>query len=269
MITQTRNTQTRNTQARNTQARNTRTGNLRRANRGAAAAAAVGVGVGIAYWTGFGSTSQLFGSFPYRGETDEPVVALTFDDGPNEPYTSRLLDTLDSRGVRGTFFQVGRCAERFPAATRRVVETGHVLGNHSFNHSFAQYLREPDQRLEIERAQDVLHRISGSAPALYRPPWLCHWPRVLGGVSARGLQVVSGTFGHPLEIFQPPAQRMADHAATITRPGSIIIFHDGREARGGRRNQSVAAIGPLVDQLRDRGYSFATVDELLGVPAYG
>ncbi|HEY5820973.1 MAG TPA: polysaccharide deacetylase family protein [Propionibacteriaceae bacterium] len=240
----------------------------RRLNRGGAAAAAIGLGVGVGYWTGFGSTSQLFGTFPYRGETDERVVALTFDDGPNEPYTSRLLDTLDSRGVRGTFFQVGRCAERFPSATRRVVETGHVLGNHSFSHSFTRYLREPDQRREIERAQDVLHRVSGLVPALYRPPWLCHWPWVLGSVHAQGLQVVSGTFGHPLEVFQPAAQRMADRAAAVTRPGSVLIFHDGREARGGLRDQSVAAIGPLIDQLTDRGYRFATVDELFGVPAY-
>ena len=221
-----------------------------------------------AYWTAFRPRSQVFGSFPYRGATTEKVVALTFDDGPNEPYTSRLLDVLADREVLATFFQVGRCAQRFPSTTRRVVEAGHVLGNHGYRHAFTGFLREPDQRKEIARAQDVLHVVAGVAPALYRPPWLCHWPWVLRSIRDQGLQPVSGTFGHPLEVLQPPPDRMAAYAARVTRPGSILIFHDGREARGGDRERTVAAIGPLIDQLRADGYAFTTVDRLLGVPAY-
>lgn len=229
----------------------------------AAAAALAG-----AYWAGFGARSQHFGAFPYKGETELPLVALTFDDGPNEPYTSRLLDTLADRGVLATFFQVGRCAERFPSATRRVVEEGHVLGNHSYSHSFTSYLRTPTQTEEIARAQDALSSITGVAPALYRPPWLCHWPWVLRSVAGAGLQVVSGDFAHPLEVFQPRAEWMAGWAAGLAAPGAILIFHDGYESYGGRRDQSVAAIGPLIDTLRDRGFGFTTVDDLLGVPAY-
>ena len=224
--------------------------------------------VGLGYWTGYRPTSQVFGPFPYEAEVDEPVVALTFDDGPNEPYTSRLLEVLDARGVRATFFQVGRCAERFPSASRRVVEAGHVLGNHSYSHQFRRYFSEPSQRREIERSQQALAAVTGVVPALYRPPWLCHWPWVLGGIRQHGMQVVSGLFGHPLEIFQPPASVMTASAAKITKPGSIVIFHDGFDARGGRRDQSVAAIGPLIDILADRGFRFVTVDELLGVAAY-
>ena len=224
--------------------------------------------VGLGYWTAYRPTSQTFGPFPYQAEVSEPLVALTFDDGPNEPYTSWLLDLLDERGVRATFFQVGRCAERFPSASRRVVESGHVLGNHSYSHQFSGYFREPSQRREIERSQQALAAVTGVVPALYRPPWLCHWPWVLRSIRDHGLQVVSGLFGHPLELVQPPAMIMAASAVKITRPGSIVIFHDGFDARGGRRDQSVAAIGPLIDELSGRGYRFVTVDQLLGVPAY-
>jgi peptidoglycan/xylan/chitin deacetylase (PgdA/CDA1 family) len=224
--------------------------------------------IGLGYWTAYRPTSQTFGPFPYQAEVSEPLVALTFDDGPNEPYTSRLLDLLDERGVRATFFQVGRCAERYPSASRRVVESGHVLGNHSYSHQFSSYFREPSQRREIERSQQALAAVTGVVPALYRPPWLCHWPWVLASIHDHGLQVVSGLFGHPLELVQPPAMIMAASAAKITKPGSIVIFHDGFDARGGRRDQSVTAIGPLIDVLADRGFRFVTVDELLGVPAY-
>jgi len=222
----------------------------------------------LGYRSVFGSRSQLFGSFPYQGDGATREVALTFDDGPNEPYTSRLLDILDDRGVRATFFQVGRCAERFPACTRRVVDSGHVLGNHSYSHTFRRYLTEPRQSREIDRTSTSLHEIAGVWPALYRPPWLCHLPWVLDSVRTRRMTVVSGTFGHPLEVFQPAAARMAAGAAKRARPGAILILHDGREARGGPRAQSVATVGLLIDRLRDQGYGFTTVDRMLGVPAY-
>ncbi|MGI3784184.1 MAG: polysaccharide deacetylase family protein, partial [Janthinobacterium lividum] len=96
---------------------------------------AASAAVGAAYWAGFGPRTQLWGAFPYRaaspaatrdpsttGVEADRVVALTFDDGPNEPWTGRLLDVLAARDVHATFFQVGRCAERFPSTTRRVVE---------------------------------------------------------------------------------------------------------------------------------------------------
>jgi peptidoglycan/xylan/chitin deacetylase (PgdA/CDA1 family) len=175
---------------------------------------------------------------------------------------------LDRYDVKATFFQVGRCAQRFPSSTRRVVESGHVLGNHSYSHSFSRYLKQPRQEIEIIRSQEVFYSITGLTPALYRPPWLCHWPWVLSSLRQHGLQVVSGTFAHPLEIFQPAADKLADSAARLTRPGTILIFHDGCEARGGPREQSVAAIGPLIDRLADRGYRFTTVDQLLGISAY-
>jgi peptidoglycan/xylan/chitin deacetylase (PgdA/CDA1 family) len=238
----------------------------------AAAARAAALGVATlgtaAYWTGFRPRSQIFGSFPYAIETDEKIIALSFDDGPNEPYTSRLLDTLDAFDVKATFFQVGRCAQRFPSTTRRVVQSGHVLGNHSYSHSFTRYVREPRQEIEIVRSQEVFYTVAGVTPALYRPPWLCHWPWVLTTLQQHGLRGVSGTFAHPLEIFQPAAAKLTDSAARLTRPGAILIFHDGREARGGLRDQSVAAIGPLIDRLVDRGYRFTTVDRLLGINAY-
>jgi peptidoglycan/xylan/chitin deacetylase (PgdA/CDA1 family) len=224
--------------------------------------------VGATYWTAFRPRSQVFGPFPHRGSTTDKVVALTFDDGPNEPYTSRLLDVLAEREVLATFFQVGRCAQRFPSTTRRIVEAGHVLGNHSYQHAFTGYLREPDQSEEIARAQEVLHGVAGVMPALYRPPWLCHWPWVLRSIGNHGMRPVSGTFGHPLEVLQPPADWMTNFAAQLTRPGSILIFHDGREASGGDRGRTVEAVGPLTDRLQDDGYTFTTVDHLLGVPAY-
>ena len=242
-------------------------GPTRGASGGALLAAAATLAGG--YWAGFGARSQQFGSFPYKGDTELPLVALTFDDGPNEPYTSRLLDTLAERSVPGTFFQVGRCAERFPSATRRVVEEGHVLGNHSYRHSFTSYLRKPKQTDEIARAQDALTSISGvdSSPVSAAVAV----PLAMGAVHSVSRRRAAGGVGRLRSSARGvPTARRVDGALgeRVGGPGAILIFHDGYESYGGRRDQSVAAIGPLIDLLRDRGFGFTTVDQLLGVPAY-
>lgn len=195
-------------------------------------------------------------------------MALTFDDGPNEPYTSLLLDVLDERGVPATFFQVGKCVERHPDVSARMIQAGHVIGNHSYHHQIHRYLVEPSLRSEIRRAQGVLEEAIGRSPALFRPPWLCRLPALMTEVARQGLRPVSGTFAHPLEVAQIPAWRIARRAVRLARPGSILIFHDGFDARGGTRAQSVEAARLVVDTLTGRGYRFTTVDGLLRLPAY-
>ena len=212
--------------------------------------------------------SQVFGRYPYRAAQAERVVALTFDDGPNEPYTSEIADILESRGIRGTFFQVGRCVERYPAATDRVAAAGHVIGNHSLTHRFTTYLRPGAFRREVDRTQEVLRARLGRTPALARTPWLWRQPALLRMLRQRRLEPVSGVFGHPLEVFHRDGAAMARRAIAQTRPGTILIFHDGFDGRVGDRSQTVKAVRLTVDGLLERGYRFVTVDELLGVPAY-
>lgn len=231
-------------------------------------AVGIAAATAVTYRLGFGSRSQLFGSFPYQGPRTERVVALTFDDGPNEPWTSMILDTLADRGVPGTFFQIGRCAQRHPDVTQRVVDEGHVLGNHSLTHELGSYLRDVDHRAEVVLGQTMLAEIAGVAPQLYRPPWLCHWPWVLRGIARTGSQVVSGSFVHQFEVFQPSVERLVAGGVRAAAPGAMIILHDGRDSRGGFRGRTAAAVGPIIDRLRQRGYGFTTVDRLLGVAAY-
>lgn len=109
--------------------------------RRAITAAAAGAGLaGAAYWSFMSPYGQTLGAFPYRarGLAGDKVVALTFDDGPNEPYTSQIAAMIADRGVAATFFQVGRCVQRHPEVTRALVLAGHVIGNHSFSHRFTR-----------------------------------------------------------------------------------------------------------------------------------
>ena len=230
---------------------------------GAAAAVA-------AYWRHASPYSQALGHFPLEGTSDPhaPTLALSFDDGPNEPYTTRLAEVLAERGVHATFFQVGRCVERHPGLTRALADAGHVIGNHSYAHRWTRGWRAPAIRDEVDRAEEVIAAELDRRPLLYRPPWLLRSPDLFRVLAARGLQPVSGEFAHPLEPWQPSPERMARRAARRSRPGRILIFHDGYDARGGDRANTVDTVARLIDDRLERGYSFTTVDRLLGVSAY-
>ncbi|WP_329476593.1 polysaccharide deacetylase family protein [Kribbella sp. NBC_01484] len=225
------------------------------------------VGTAAAYWLMMSPYSQTLGPFPYRGPADRRVVALTFDDGPNEPHTSQLADYLDHEGIQATFFQVGRAVQRYPEVTVRLASAGHVIGLHGHTHDFTRYLRRGTLAEDLEQGMAAFAQL-GIRPALYRPPWLLRIPALLGLLQDYGLQAVSGEFCHPLEVAQPSPERIARLAVRVTRPGSIIIFHDGRDGKGGDRAATVDAVTLVVDRLRDKGYGFVTVDRLLGVPAY-
>jgi peptidoglycan/xylan/chitin deacetylase (PgdA/CDA1 family) len=233
------------------------------------AALVTGVGLAVAaYWTRMSPYSQWLGAFPFRAATRDTVIALTFDDGPNEPFTSQIADFLAEVGVRATFFQVGRCVEQFPEVTRRLVREQHVVGNHSYSHHPLRCLRPAEQRRETATTQQVLAGTLGQVPALYRPPWLYRTRSLMTTLHSRGLRPVSGVFCHPLEPFQPSAERIARRALARARPGAIVIFHDGVESRGGNRASTVQAAKIFVRTLLEQGYRFVTVDELLQVPAW-
>ncbi len=230
--------------------------------------AAVGI-IATGYWVLFSSFSQLVCPFPYRRRRlEEPLVALTFDDGPNEPFTSMIGDFLYENGVHATFFQVGKCVQQFPEVSRRLLEQGHVIGNHSYSHRMRRCWWPAGQSLETAATQQVLTDVLGRIPALYRPPWLLRTPTLPGVLRHARLRPVSGVFAHAFEVFQPRPTRIARRALAKVRPGAILIFHDGFDSRGGDRAHTVEAVKMVVRELIDRNYRFVTVDELLQYPAY-
>ncbi len=220
------------------------------------------------YWLFMSPHSQAFGYFPFRKKTRGRVIALTFDDGPNEPYTSKLLDLLATYKVHATFFCVGKNAQKYPNIVKRIDKEGHTIGNHSMSHEFHKYFTQPNFNYEIQQSQSILGEIIGKQPALFRPPWLWRQPWLFKSLKRAGMQPVSGTFGSAFEVLQPSAETIAKHALKKVKPGMILIFHDGFDAKGGIRSQTVAAIEIVLNKLINDGYKFVTVDELLGIAPY-
>jgi len=244
--------------------RSDRSGQRRRGIGWTATGAAITIATG-GYWAFFSPYAQCFGPFPYRGVTEEKVVALTFDDGPNEPFTTQIADMLGARGIAATFFQVGACVERYPEVTARLVRDGHEIGSHSYSHRFSHCFRWSRQRPDLERGRHALSAVLGTTPTLFRPPWLFRHPRMLRFLRSQGMVPVSGQFAHAFEVFQPSPERMAHRALAKTAPGAILIFHDGLDARTGERHRTVEAVELVADALLAQGYRFVTVSRLLGV----
>ena len=202
------------------------------------------------------STFQLFGDYVARVDTDEKVVALTFDDGPDPFHTPRVLEVLDRYHVKATFFMLGRNVERHPAMAREVLARGHEIGNHSYSHARLILMSPRHVRDEIERTDQLLRGIGVTGEILFRPPHASKFivlPYVL--VQMKKLSVLGDV--DPQEWKRRPAAVMTESILRQTRPGSIIGLHD---PMGGA---TLRTLEDSIKGLAAQGYRFETVSELV------
>lgn len=218
----------------------------------------------------FAPTATVFGKIYYKGSTSEKVVALTFDDGPNEPYTSKILDILDSNRIKATFFTVGYNVEKYPETAKRIVAEGHVLGNHSYSHN-ADYALTMQGSRDLTLAQERIYQVTGVQPHFYRPPHGRKSPWELQYVKEQGLNTVLWSISTPELSGRTPEQMAAD-IINKTRPGGIILLHDGygidHEIPQANKSATVMALPIIIKGLREKGYQFVTVADLLDIAPY-
>jgi len=192
--------------------------------------------------------------------TEDKVVALTFDDGPNPTFTPRLLDILDKYDVKATFFMIGKYMDKYPEIASDVVRRGHVIGNHTYTHPRNIELDTQAQVIrELDKCEEAIERITGKRGHLFRPP---------RGLIDGSVFTIASEEGYTTVLWSvcadhhdaPTPELMADRVLANNRPGGIILAHDGET---GIRWKDVAATPLIIEELRKRGYRFVTVPELL------
>jgi peptidoglycan/xylan/chitin deacetylase (PgdA/CDA1 family) len=188
------------------------------------------------------------------------VIALTFDDGPNPPWTGRILDVLERYGVPATFFCVGLHASAHTEELARMAEAGHGFGNHTWSHPFLPDLSEREFALQLERTDEAIAQGGGSPKRrLFRPPYGSRSPEVLSWLAAGdGPSVVLWDVDTD-DWAMPGADAIARSVLEQARPGSIALMHDG----GGDRSQTAEALPAIIEGLLADGYRFALVEEML------
>jgi peptidoglycan/xylan/chitin deacetylase (PgdA/CDA1 family) len=190
-----------------------------------------------------------------RCDNPRPCVGLTFDDGPSEETTPRVLEILREKGVKATFFVVGRQAERYPDLVRRMVAEGHAVGNHTFNHPPMFCFLTPSRlRWEVEHTQATLSPLIGRRPVLFRSPVGLRHPFLAQALEDAGVEYISWRL-RTLDTRPQDPDRLRARILGRIAPGDIVLMHD-RPARG---TPALLAILPeVIDRLRDRGYEFGT-----------
>jgi len=185
---------------------------------------------------------------------DRPMVALTFDDGPSEQTTPRLLAILREKRVRATFFVVGRRAEAHAGLVRQLVADGHAIGNHTDSHpELFCFLTPARLTEEIERAQGAITRAAGIRPRYFRSPVGLRHPFLAPALNRAGLEYVSwGVRSFDTRAQDPSGLR--DRILGRVTSGDIVLLHD----RPGPGSDAMMAMLPgLIDALRARGFEFS------------
>ncbi|HEX6389261.1 MAG TPA: polysaccharide deacetylase family protein [Solirubrobacteraceae bacterium] len=186
-------------------------------------------------------------------------VALTFDDGPG-PYTARVLRELLRLRVPATFFQVGRMVLDFPGPAVLTRNTESVtIGDHTYSHALLTALDRRAQLREILIGAAALEHIGIPAPRLFRPPYGAWDADTRAVTRRRGMAIVLWNVDSR-DYKRPGVKRIVRNVVDAVRPGSIVLMHDG----GGERTQTIKAIAKIVYRLRRRGYTFVTVDKMIG-----
>lgn len=189
-------------------------------------------------------------------------IALTFDDGPDERYTGRLLDILREAGVPATFFVIGEKALRAPQLVQRMREEGHEVEVHGFRHLPVPLLSPARAMAQVGRTHQLLRDQFGVHTRWYRPPWgLCNaWSLFPAGRAGHRLITWSVMVG---DWRLTPPQELRRRILRRLKPGAVIVLHDSDKTWGsqpGAPENVLAMLPSLIEQVRAQGYEFVRLD---------
>ncbi len=190
--------------------------------------------------------------------TNLPFLALTFDDGPHPTNTPRLLDILKARDVKATFYVVGTNAKRYPEILRRIISEGHEIGNHTITHGDLKKMSEAQVRKELTESHQAILSATGVAPRTMRPPY--------GSITQAQKTWIRREFNYPSILWsvdpedwkRPGSSVVASRLVSGAKPGGILLVHDIHAP-------TIDAIPSAVDQLKQKGFQFVTVTQLIAM----
>ncbi len=213
----------------------------------------VGLGVSFPQW-------QMFGESLCCVRTTRRAVSLTFDDGPDAASTPPLLDLLQRRGVKATFFCVGERVAEHSELTRRLADEGHLVENHSQQHSHGTNLfSAANLHADLSGAQQAIHRATGREPEFFRPPMGLTNQRVFRVARELNLRVTGYTARGLDSRLEKSSEEIVARLLRGLRPGAILLLHDG----GMPVERLLETVSLLLDRLEAAGYECLRLDELL------
>ncbi len=186
-------------------------------------------------------------------------IALTFDDGPHYKYTAQILDILKKYGIKATFFVIGVNAEKLPSQVKRAHDEGHEIGNHTYSHPHLKNISVAQLESQIEKSSEVIEKITGSRPTLFRPPEGYCENSVAATAEKMGYTVILWS-QDTMDWAHNTPQKISKDILCSIKCGDIILFHDFITPD----TPTPQALERIIPELLKMGYEFVTVSELLG-----
>lgn len=230
---------------------------------GLAIAAGTVVGASAAGYQSLAPTGQWFGRAFCKGRRGSKQIALTFDDGPNDPHTVHLLEVLSKHNVHATFFLIGRYVRQRPDLAREIGKRGHIIGNHTFSHPLLTFQSPESIRREITQCRDAIQDAVSEHSNLFRPPWGGRRPAVFRIARQLGLEPVMWNItGYDWKATSPEV--IEQKVGPNIRGGDVILLHDGGHASFGTdRSATITATDRLITRFLAEGYEFVSIPKMM------
>ena len=229
------------------------------------------IAAGAAFLTAMLLSPAYAGAQTPTPPSPEKRIALTFDDGPYGTPTVQILDILKKENVRATFFVIGENVVKYPDIARAIVTDGNVIENHTYDHpKNLSTLPLVDFMSELSKTENAIIAATSEHPDLFRAPYGRTSPLMLKRLKSRGYTLVKWN-DDPMDWnYQKSTPALIlKRVLQQAKPNGIILMHDGRDTQVGYpRDNTIQALPEVIDALRKEGYTFVTVDKLLGKPAY-
>jgi len=224
---------------------------------------AAGAAASAAGYQSMAPTGQWYGRAFYGTRTTKKQIALTFDDGPNDPHTLGLLELLAKASVPATFFLIGRYVRQRPEIAKAIAAAGHVIGNHTHTHPLLIFQSASQVRDEILQCRDAIHDAVGEHSNLFRPPFGGRRPGTFSLIRRLGLEpVMWNVTGY--DWSAPSAEYIERKVTKRIRGGDVVLLHDGSHvAFGADRSATVQAVDRLINRYRAEGYEFVTIPQMM------
>ncbi|WP_018756258.1 polysaccharide deacetylase family protein [Paenibacillus terrigena] len=205
-------------------------------------------------------------TFLLHGPTAPRRIALTFDDVPDDYFTPLILDTLKKLDIKATFFVVGNRAESHPEIVQRMINEGHVLGNHSYTHANLPKIADAAFQNEVLKTEHIIKKITGKTMLFIRPPYGNVSEDQIKWLASKHMKIINWNVDS-LDWKGLSADQVRDNIMSHITSGAIVLQH-GAGGVGEDLTGTIEALPSMVAELRAQNIEIVTIPELLHKPAY-
>ena len=213
-------------------------------------------------WASADVGSNVYLKSVCKGAVKDKVVTLTFDDGPDELMTPKVLDVLKRYDIKAVFFLIGEKVDKNPDIVRRIVEEGHIVANHTYSHSGLFPLSGKGKVMhELQKCGESIKNAIGRYPLLFRPPFGVTNPIIGRAVNAQGLKTIGWSIRSLDTVDGKTRAEILRKVEAKLHPGAIILLHD-------RCAKSDELLESIIESALNRNYSFIPLDKMLKIDVY-